>query len=151
MSINIPPLYFVWFARPTSLYNGGIFWYSVYRYLHLLVSPALLGDLYCFINSVAVDGVKYKVTRIAANAFKGTKATKITVGANVKTISKNAFKGSKAKTIVLKNRKVSVKKGAFSGRNTKKMTIKVKCSKKQLAAVKKALKKAGFNGKVTRL
>ncbi len=103
------------------------------------------------INAVAVNGVKYKITKIAANAFNGSKATKVTLGANVKTISKNAFKGSKVKTIVLKNRKVTVKKGAFSGRNTKKMTIKVNCTKKQLAAVKKKLRAAGFKGTIKRL
>ncbi len=40
------------------------------------------------------EGVTYKVTEIAANAFKGYKnTTKITIGKNVKTIGKNAFSG----------------------------------------------------------
>lgn len=102
------------------------------------------------VNRVKVKGVRYKVTAIAGNAFKGAKATKVTIGKNVKTISKNAFKGSKVKTIILENRNVTIKKGAFNGLNTKKMTIKVNCTKKQLAAVKKALKKAGFKGTVKR-
>lgn len=50
--MNIPPLCFVRFARPAPIIQRGIFWYSVYRHLRLLVSPALLGDLECFINSM---------------------------------------------------------------------------------------------------
>ena len=42
---------FVRFARPAPIIQRGIFWYSVYRHLRLLVSPALLGDLECFINN----------------------------------------------------------------------------------------------------
>lgn len=48
--MDIPPLYFVRFARPAPIIQRGIFWYSVYRHLRLLVSPALLGDLECFIK-----------------------------------------------------------------------------------------------------
>ena len=48
--MNIPPLCFVRFARPAPIIQRGIFWYSVYRHLRLLVSPALLGDLECFIK-----------------------------------------------------------------------------------------------------
>lgn len=50
--MNIPPLCFVRFARPAPIIQRGIFWYSVYRHLRLLVSPALLGDLECFIKSI---------------------------------------------------------------------------------------------------
>ena len=47
--MDIPPLYFVRFARPALIIQRGfLFWYSVYRHLRLLVSPALLGDLYLF-------------------------------------------------------------------------------------------------------
>ena len=78
------------------------------------------------------------------------KVKKISVGKNVKTIGKNAFKGcKKLKTITLANKKVTIKKGAFAGLNTKKITIKApKMSKKDLKKFKKALKKAGFKGKV---
>ena len=41
------------------LYNGGTFWYSVYRPWRLLVSPALLGDLYCFIKSTLKAAIDY--------------------------------------------------------------------------------------------
>lgn len=50
--MNIPPLCFVRFARPAPIIQRGIFWYSVYRHLRLLVSPALLGDLEYFINNI---------------------------------------------------------------------------------------------------
>lgn len=100
------------------------------------------------VNTVKVKGVTYKVTAIAAYAFKNAKATKVIVGKNVKKISKNAFNGSKVKTIILRNRKVTIKKGAFKGLDTSKMTVKVNCTKKQLAKIKKVLKKAGFKGTV---
>ena len=104
-------------------------------------------------STVTVNGVKYTVTVIGANAFANCKkATKITLPAQIKTINKNAFKGAKKlKTIVLKGKKsITVKKGAFTGLNTKKMTIKVNKSMKkaQLTKLKKALKAAGFKGTV---
>ncbi len=102
--------------------------------------------------TVKVDGVSYKVTVVAANAFKNAKkATKITLPNTIKKINKNAFKGTKLKTLVLKGKSaITVKKGAFKGLNTKKITIKVnkKISKKNLKKLKKNLKKAGFKGKI---
>lgn len=101
---------------------------------------------------VTVKGVGYKVTVIKANAFKNCKkTTKVTLPNTIKTISKNAFAGAKKlKTIVLKGKKaITVKKGAFKGLNTKKITIQAKkMSKKDKKNFKKALKKAGFKGKV---
>lgn len=104
-------------------------------------------------STVKVNGVSYKVTTVGEKAFANAKkATKITLPATIKTISKGAFTGAKkVKTIVLKGKKsITVKKGAFKGLNTKKVTIKVNksISKKELAKLKKALKKAGFKGKV---
>ena len=57
--MNIPPLCFVRFARPAPIIQRGIFWYSVYRHLRLLVSPALLGDLECFIKTKPQDDPVY--------------------------------------------------------------------------------------------
>lgn len=104
-------------------------------------------------SKVTVKGVKYKVTTINAKAFvNAKKATKITLPDTIKTISKSAFTGAKKlKTLVLKGKKsITVKKGAFKGLNTKKITIRVnkKMSKKQFNKLKKALKKAGFKGKL---
>ena len=105
---------------------------------------------------VTIDGVTYKVTSIAGNAFKGTKKikkivigsnitsigknafagctslTSITIGKNVKKIGKNAFTGcKKLKSIIIKTKKLTtktVKKGAFNG-ISKKVVVKVPKSK----------------------
>ncbi|MCR5797695.1 MAG: leucine-rich repeat domain-containing protein [Eubacterium sp.] len=104
--------------------------------------------------TVKVDGVSYKVTVINGGAFKKCKkATKITLPATVKNVKKKAFTGAKKlKKVILKGKKVvKFKKGAFKGLNTKKITVKAsKLSKKNLKKLKKALKKAGFKGKVTK-
>lgn len=93
-----------------------------------------------------------KVTTVKANAVKA-KTTTITFSSKKKaTVAKNAFKSAKKlKTITVYKNKVTFKKGAFGKLNTKKMTIKVKGLKKNSKAFKnykKALKKAGFKGKV---
>lgn len=103
-------------------------------------------------SKVVVDGVSYKVTKVAANAFKSVKKTvkSITIPTTVKTIEKNAFKGlTKLNKITMKVTKanaVSIKKGAFSGVKAKKLTIVVskKMSKKEVTKLKKALKSAGY-------
>ena len=114
---------------------------------------------------VTIDGVTYKVTSIAGNAFKGTKKIKkIVIGSNITSIGKNAFAGctsltsitigknaftgcKKLKSITIKTKKLTtktVKKGAFNG-ISKKVVVKVpkskyKTYKKLLPA--KGLKKA---------
>ena len=100
--------------------------------------------------TVKIKGKTYKVTSIAANAFKGNKAVKkITVGKNVTKIGKNAFGGcKKLKTIVIKSTKLKaskVTKGAFKG-VTKKTVIKV--PKAKVKAYRKMFRKKGLNKKV---
>ena len=123
--------------------------------------------------TVKINGVTYKVTKIADNAFKNNKTvTKVTVGSNIKTIGKNAFykctklktvkigknvttigsnafKGcKKLKTIKITSTKLSSKtvaKNAFKGL-TKATTIKV--PKKKLSAYKKLFKQKGLSSKV---
>ena len=92
-------------------------------------------------DKVKVNGKNYKVTKIAANAFKGMKKVKTaTIGKNVKEIGKNAFNGCKAlKTVTIKSTlltKSSVKSGAFKGIDAK---ATVKCPKKKLKDYKKFL------------
>lgn len=105
-------------------------------------------------DKVTVDGVEYTVKTIGANAFKASakKVTTVTLPATVTKISKNAFKNcKKLKKITLKvTKSITVEKGAFKGAKTKDMKIVVskKMSKKQLNKFKKALTKAGYNGKV---
>ncbi|SKA69810.1 Leucine rich repeat-containing protein [Eubacterium uniforme] len=117
------------------------------------------------------DGVKYKITSVKANAFKGNKkVTKAIISKNVtkvgknafanmknlkavtftskklKTIGANAFKGDKKlKLIKIKSKKLkSVGKKSFVG--VKNCTVKVLKAKKN--AYTKILKKAGFKGKL---
>ncbi|MBO5373089.1 MAG: leucine-rich repeat protein [Lachnospiraceae bacterium] len=101
-------------------------------------------------TSVTVDGITYKVTAIANNAFKNNKkVTKVTISSSVTKIGKNAFSGcSKLKTLTIKSTKLTAKtvaKNAFKGL-TKKTTIKV--PKKKLIAYKKLFKSKGLSAKV---
>lgn len=77
--------------------------------------------------TVNIDGVTYKVTSIAANAFKNDKKlTKVTIGGNVKTIGTNAFSGCKKITGVTIPEKVTkIGTNAFCGcKKLKTITIK---------------------------
>ncbi len=57
--------------------------------------------------TVTVRGVKYKVTKIADNAFKGNKKLKnVTIGSNVRSIGKNAFSGCTSLTKVTIGKKM---------------------------------------------
>lgn len=99
--------------------------------------------------TVKIDGITYKVTSIAANAFKGNnKITKVTIGNNINKIGKNAFyKAGKLKTVTIKTTLLSstgVGAKAFSNINAK-ATVKV--PKKKLTAYTKILKKKGITGK----
>lgn len=99
-------------------------------------------------DKVKIEGKTYKVTSIAANAFKGSKTLKqLKIGKNVSSIGKNAFNGcANLKKVTIKTKKLTaakVKKNAFKGLH-KKAVIKVPASKRK--AYKKLLKKRGFKG-----
>ena len=120
---------------------------------------------------ITYNGVKYRVTSVAAKSFKNNKkvtAVKIsssittigksafegciklktiTMGKSIKTIGKNAFKNCKSlKTITIKSTKLkTVDKSAFKGVN-KKCVIKV--PKKMLKKYQKLFKKKGIKLKV---
>lgn len=98
--------------------------------------------------TVTIRGVKYKVTSIKANAFKGKKTLKsVTIGKNVKTIGKKAFYGCTKLTKVTIKSKVLKSVGAKAfAKGSKKITITV--PKKKASAYKKLLKKAGISKKV---
>lgn len=98
---------------------------------------------------VTIDGITYKVTSIAVNAFKGNKKiTKVTIGKNILKIGKNAFSGcTKLKSITIKTTKLTTKnvgKNAFKNINKKAI---VKVPAKKLSAYKKLLKKKGITEK----
>lgn len=67
--------------------------------------------------SVKIDGVTYKVTSVASNAFKGNKKiTKVTVGSNVTSIGSGAFSGcTKLKTVKGCSKVTSIGDKAFYG------------------------------------
>ena len=96
-------------------------------------------------QTVSLEGIKYKVTAISANAFKGNKTLqKITIGTGITKIGKNAFSGAKKlKTVTIKSKKLkSVGNNAIKGIN-KKAVIKV--PKSRLKKYKKLFsKKTGF-------
>ena len=123
--------------------------------------------------TVTVNGVEYKVTSVADNAFKGNKKLKsVTINANIDTIGNNAFSGctsltkitlpantvklgnnafkgcKKLKTLTIKSTKLttkSISKNAFKGITTK-TTIKV--PKKMKKAYTKLFRKKGLSKKV---
>lgn len=95
-------------------------------------------------DTVVIEDYTFKVTSIAANAFKGdSDIKKLTIGANVTTIGKNAFfKCTSLKKITIKSSSItSIGKKAFK-KTSAKATVKVPKAKK--AAYKKLLKKAGI-------
>ena len=92
---------------------------------------------------VTIDGVTYKVTSIADNAFKGTKKIKkIVIGSNITSIGKNAFAGCTSLTSITIGKNVTkIGKNAFTGcKKLKSITIKTK------KLTTKTVKKGAFNG-----
>ncbi|MCR5702659.1 MAG: InlB B-repeat-containing protein [Lachnospiraceae bacterium] len=124
-------------------------------------------------DTVTLNGVTYKVTKVADNAFKNNKAIteitlgnniteigsnafagaknlkKVTVGSNITTIGANAFNGcSKLRTIIIKSKKLNKKKlhkKAFKG--IKKSTV-IKVHKSKVKAYKKLFRSKGLSKKV---
>ena len=101
-------------------------------------------------DTIKINGVTYKVTSIAKNAFKNNKKLKtVTIGKNVSKIGANVFTGcKKLKTITIKSTKLTAKtlsKSTFKG-ITKAKTIKV--PKKKLSAYKKLFKSRGLSSKI---
>ena len=97
-------------------------------------------------KQVAIKGVTYRVTSIAANACRGNKKlTSLTIGSNVKSIGKNAFRGCKnLKKIVIQSKKLTTKsvgKNAFLG--ISKAAV-VQTSKELAKKYRKLLKKKGL-------
>ena len=92
-------------------------------------------------SSVNINGITYKVTSIAPNAFKKCKKLKkVTIGIGVTEIGKNAFAGCKnLKNVIVKSKSLKkVGKNAFKGINK---AAKIKVPKKQLKKYQKLFKK----------
>ncbi|MGN0367535.1 MAG: leucine-rich repeat protein [Wujia sp.] len=82
-------------------------------------------------DSVTIGGVKYEITTISSNAYKGcNKLRSVTIGKNIKSIGSKAFYGcKKLKTITVKSQKLTkIGNAAFKGID-KKATIKLPKSK----------------------
>ena len=96
--------------------------------------------------AVKIGGKNYKITGIAAKAFKNNKnLTKVVIGKNISAIGKQAFYGCKnLKSIAIKTEKLTAKK--VGSRAFKKISSKVEISvpKKKKAEYKKILKKKGL-------
>ncbi len=74
----------------------------------------------------AADGTEYKVTAVAANAFKNNKKIKkVTLGKNVETVGKNAFSGcSELTSVTLDAALTTIDASAFANcKKLKKVTI----------------------------
>lgn len=106
-------------------------------------------------DTVKINGVKYKVTAVAADAFKGSKTENITLGKNIKSLAPGAFRGSKVKTITIKSKKLTKKsvKNSLKGCKAKKVTIRIKVgnkklNKKYVAKYKKIFSKKNVGKKV---
>ncbi len=98
-------------------------------------------------ETITSDGVTYKVTSIAPNAFKGCKKLKkVTIPAGITSIGAKAFYGCKnLKNITVKSTSLNkIGKKAFAKIHAK---AKVKVPKAKKAAYKKLFKKAGLSGK----
>lgn len=120
-----------------------------------------------------VDGVSYRVTSIADNAFKNNKKiTKVVIGNNIVSIGKNAFaKCTKLVSVIIGKNVIKIGKDAFAGCkklkkiviNTKKLTKKsvakgafrsvgkkvvVQVPKSEYKAYKKLLRAKGLSKKV---
>lgn len=81
--------------------------------------------------TIKAGGRTYKVTRVNAEAFKGKKLRRVTLGSNIKKIRKNAFSGSKVTALTIRTKylkKASVK-GSLKGSKVK--TVRVRISKKK--------------------
>lgn len=96
---------------------------------------------------VEIEGYEYKVTEIKAGAFKNSKITQVTIGANVAKIGKQAFSGCKKLSKIMITSKVlkSIGKKAFA--NIKK-TAKITVPKNKFKKYKTYLKKAKTAGSV---
>lgn len=100
-------------------------------------------------ETISVEGVTYKVTEIASQAFAGNKKiTRAVIGTNVESIGKKAFYNcKKLHKIVIKSKKLKasrIGKNAFAKLNAK-AVITVPADKMQ--SYKKWLKKKGITGK----
>ena len=101
-------------------------------------------------DKVTINGVSYKVTSVADNAFKNNdKIKKVVINKNITSIGKNAFSGCKnLKTITITSTKLtkkSIDKNAFKGISGK---VVIKVPKGMKKKYKKLFRSKGLSKKV---
>lgn len=98
--------------------------------------------------TVKIDGITYKVTSIASNAFNGNgMLKKVTIGKNITSIGAKAFYNCyNLKKITVKS--ANLKKVGKNALKKIKATAKIKVPKKKLSAYKKLFKNKGQGKKV---
>lgn len=89
--------------------------------------------------TITVNGRKFAVTQVNAKAFKGKKIRTVTIGKNVTKIKANAFKGSPATKLILKTKLLKKKTVKNALKGSKINTAQVKVGK---ASANKKIKKA---------
>ena len=104
-------------------------------------------------DTVTVNGQTLTVTQVGPKAFTGKKIRTVTIGKNVNKIAKNAFKGSKATKMIVKSKKLkkSSVKGSLKGSKIKTVQVKVgkkKDNKKYVKKYKKIFTKKNAGKKV---
>ena len=106
-------------------------------------------------DSVSIGGKTFRVIRINAGAFTGSKIRTVCVGRNVRTIKKHAFRGSKATKLIVRTRKLTKKsvKGSLKGSGIRTVKVKVRkkksVNKKYIKKYKKIFTKKNAGKKVT--
>ena len=104
--------------------------------------------------TITANGRTFAVTQVNAKAFKGKKIRTVTIGKNVTKIKANAFKGSPATKLILKTKLLKKKtvKNALKGSKIKTAQVKVgksSANKKIKKAYKKFFTKKVLGRKVT--
>ena len=96
--------------------------------------------------TVKIGGKNYKITGIAAKAFKNNKnLTKVVIGKNISAIGKQAFYGCKnLKSIAIKTEKLTAKKVGSRAFEKISSEVEISVPKKKKAEYKKILKKKGL-------
>ena len=99
-------------------------------------------------DTVEFHNETYKVTSIAASAFRNTSVRKLVIGKNVTKLDKNIFgKNRFLKRIVIQSEQIkSVAKNAMKGIT---QDTVIQCPKAKVKAYTKLFRKAGLNKKVT--
>ncbi len=99
--------------------------------------------------TIKVDGITYKVTAVAAGAFKNNKKVKsVTIGKNVSKIGSKAFYGcTKLNTLKIQSTKLTAKKIESKAFSKTPKSIKVTVPKKKFKTYKAMLIKKGVNKK----